>query len=72
MNYYELSKRIDVFDSKERKLYKDMVGICTPAYYRYCAGMWLAWYREFYKLGNVATRKKQLRYFINEIQNLHH
>lgn len=72
MNYYDFSKRIDVFDSQESKLYKEIVGSCTPTYYRYYAGRWLAWYRVFYKLGDVAARKTQLGYFIDEIQHLHH
>ena len=70
MNYYEFSRRMDVFDSKEFRLYKSLVGICTPAYHRYMAARWLAWYRVFYRNGNTYYRKEQVRYFINELKSI--
>ena len=70
MNYYELSRRIDVFDSKESKLYKSVTGIGTPAYYRYMAARWLAWYRVFFRDHDDEMRKCQVSYFIRELKNI--
>lgn len=70
MNYYELSKRIDVFDSKESKLYMSMTGIGTPAYHRYLAARWLAWYRVFYRNNDNFYCRQQIRYFLEELKTI--
>lgn len=70
MNYYELSRRIDVFDSKELKLYKSVTGIYTPAYHRYMGARWLAWYRMFYRNNDAYYRRKQIKYFMEELKML--
>ena len=71
MNYYELSRRINVYDQKEAKLYKSMVGVLTPAYHRYYGARWMAWYRVFYRLNDVDSRRRQIEYSMKELKALY-
>lgn len=70
MNYYRASKLVDVYDKNQTKTMLQITGPLSTAFYRYYCCRWLAWYRIFYRLGDEAIRKKQITYFLDDLQKI--